>query len=154
MTQTLEAGIPAAGYPRFLRNAMGILASLFALGYLPTARLAGTEGVRAMAAGCGVSLVGSLVGTVPFLVSRSKTAVEALPAVIGSIALRMVSVIALATAVALSGLFAVKPLLLWVVISHVGLLVADTLYARAQVQSREETASIPERDAIKSDDGA
>ena len=85
MTQTIEGGIPAASYPTFLRMAAGILVSFLALGYLPTARLAGDEGVRAMAAGCGVSLAGSVVGTLPLLLSRSQTAIEAMPAVIGSI---------------------------------------------------------------------
>ena len=158
MTQTIETGIPAASYPRFLGNAAGILASLLALGYLPTARLAGDEGVRAMAAGCGVSLVGSVVGTVPFLLSRSRTAIEAMPVVIGSIALRMAAVIALASLTALTGLFAVKPLLVWVAISHAGLLVADTVYARAEV--RGKTGAIPPKggkwktDAIKGGGGA
>ncbi len=134
-----ERDFPAAGgqYLGFLEQAAVVLVVLLALGYLPTAKTAGEEGLSAMVAGTGVSLVGSVAGTVPLLLSRSRTAAEAMPAVIGSIALRLVLVIALAAAVALSGVFATRPLLVWVALSHAGLLVPDTLYARARMRLNE-----------------
>ncbi len=146
MTQTNDAGAAApiarARYLGFLKLALAIFAVFLAVGYLPTERLAGESGLTAMVAGCGVSLVGSVAGTLPFLLSGSRTQTETLPAVMGSIALRLAVVIALATGVAWSGAFAVKPLLVWVAISHAGLLVADTRYARAEVMSRSRATKV------------
>ncbi len=132
----------AAGgqYLEFLKQAAVVLVLLLALGYLPTAKMAGEEGLSAMVAGTGVSLVSSVAGTVPLLLSRSRTAVEVMPAVIGSIALRLVSVIALAAVVALSAVFAARPLLVWVALSHICLLVPDTIYARAQIRLKNTAA--------------
>ncbi len=134
----VEAGVSAARerYLSFLKLAAATLAVLLALGFLPTERLAGDEGISAMVVGCGVSMVGSVAGTLPFLLSQSRTQVEVMPAVMGSIAVRLVAVIALAAAVAWSGTVANRLLLIWVAISHAGLLVADTRYARAEVRSK------------------
>ena len=133
----------------FLKLAAGILAALLILGYIPTVRLAGDKGISAMLVGCGVSLAGSMAGTMPLLLSRSRTAIEAVPVLLGSIALRLTVVMALAAAVALLGPLAVKPFLVWVGLSHLGLLVADTLYARGEVRAKELTAG-----AIKDGAGA
>ncbi len=122
-------------YLGFLKLAATILVGLFALGYLPTVRTAGEEGVSAMVAGGGVSLVASVAGTIPFLLSQARTPAEIMPAVMGSIALRLAAVVALATAVVLIGIFAIRPLLVWVGLSHAWLLVADTLWARGRVRS-------------------
>ncbi len=127
-------------YLGFLKLAAGILTMLLLLGYLPTVRMAGDKGLSAMFAGCGVSTVGSMAGTVPLLLSRGRSSVEAVPVLLGSIALRLTVVIALAAAVALLSTLAVKPFLVWVGLSHVGLLVADTLYALGEVRAREITA--------------
>ena len=124
-------------YLGLLKALAGILVVLLVVGYLPTARLAGEQGVVAMVAGCGVSLMGSVAGTVPFLLSRNWTPVESMPVLLGSMALRIVVVVALAAAAALTFELAIKPFLIWVAISHAGLLVADTSYARAQVRSAE-----------------
>ena len=102
-----------------------------------------------MLVGCAVSLVASVAGTMPLLWSRSRTPVEAMPVLMGSIALRLTVVIALAAAVVFLGSLAVKPFLVWVAVSHVGLLVADTLYARGEVRAKETMAG-----AIKGGAGA
>lgn len=151
MTRSSEQGSPADRdrYLGFLKLAAGILAALLIVGYLPTVRLAGDKGITAMLAGCGVSVVGSMAGTIPLLLSRGRTAVEAVPVLLGTIALRLTVVVLLAAAVALAGLVAIKPFLVWVAASHVGLLVADTLYARGEVRARDLAAG-----AIKDGAGA
>jgi len=135
MTRITEQGGPAR-YLGFLKWSGGILTALLTLGYLPTMRLAGERGILAMVAGCGVSLASSVAGTMPFLLVRGRSASEAVPVLLGSIALRLIAVLTLAGITAWVGLFANKPFLLWVAISHVSLLVADTLYARAEVRAR------------------
>ncbi len=124
-------------YLGFLKLASAILVGLFVLGYLPTVRSAGEDGVSAMFAGGGVSLAASVAGTVPFLLSQARTPAEAIPAVMGSIALRLAVVVVLATAVVLTGTFAIRPLLVWVAISHAGLLVADTHYGRGRIRAMQ-----------------
>ena len=93
-----------------------------------------------MVAGCVVSLVGSVAGTLPLLLSRGRSQIEAVPVVLGSIALRLTVVVLLAAAVALLSPVAIEPFLIWVGISHVSLLVVDTLYARSEVLAREARA--------------
>lgn len=89
-----------------------------------------------MVAGGLLSLAGSLAGTLPFVWFRSHAPTELVPKILGGIALRLSVVISLALAAALSGLFAHAPLLIWVAISHAGLLAADTFYARRQFSGR------------------
>ena len=122
-------------YGRFLKLAAAVLIGLLALGYLPTVRSAGADGVSAMVAGGAVSLAASVAGTLPLLLSHGRTPADVMPAVMGSIALRLTLVILLTATVVWSGTFATRPLLIWVAISHVCLLVADTLYARGVVRS-------------------
>ncbi len=127
----------------FLKALAAILVALLVLGYLPTSRLAGEEGIVAMVAGCGISLAGSVAGTIPFLVSRTWTPVESMPVLMGSIALRIAVVVALAAVATLTFELAIKPFLIWVAIGHAGMLVADTSYARAQVRLAEGRMSSP-----------
>ncbi len=125
-------GAPAPGglpYPRFLAEAFAILVALVAVGYLPTLNLGGESAIPAMLAGCGLSLVASLVGTVPLVTPRDPGPERLIPMFLGALALRLTAAIVLAAAAALSGLFAVAPLLVWMLISHLGLLVADTRFA-------------------------
>ncbi len=120
-------------YPRFMTEAVGIVAGLMAVGYLPTVRLGGQEAVPAMLTGCAVGLAASFLGALPVWKARQRDPRETLPAVIGSITLRFAAAIALATAAVLSGGFATRPLLLWVAISYVGLLATDVRFARASL---------------------
>ena len=125
-------GAPASGgmpYPRFLAEALAILAVLAAVGYLPTLKLGGESAIPAMLAGCGLSLVASLVGTVPLVTARDPGPERLIPMFLGALALRLTAAIVLGVAAALSGLFAVAPLLVWMLVSHLGLLVADTRFA-------------------------
>ena len=136
------AGVSATRerYLGFLALAAAVLAALMIVGYWPTERLAGTEGISAMIVACGLSLLGSAVGALLFLLVQFKTQAEAMPAVLGSIVLRMALVLAVTTAVAWSGVLANRPFLIWVAISHAALLVVDTRYALAEVRSKPASA--------------
>lgn len=122
---------------QFLLLAGAVVVLLLAVGFVPTRRLAGQAGLSAMLAGCLVSLVASLVGTVPVLLARRRSHVEMVPAALAATATRLGVVVTLAAAVALSGVVASKPLLLWVVISHAGLLIPDTLLSIKVLSKRE-----------------
>jgi hypothetical protein len=119
---------------RYLALVAATAAALVLVGYLPTVRLGGEGAVPAMLAGCAVSLVASLLGSAPLLLIRGRTPADGVNAVLGSIVVRLATVVMLAVAVALGGLFANMPFLLWVAISHAALLVVDTLHALGRLR--------------------
>lgn len=127
---------PKGHFGRYLALVAGILGILWLAGYLPTMRLAGHDGVLAMIIGSFLSVLGSLAGTMPFLWFRGQPPVQAVSTIMGAIAIRLAVVIFLALAGALSGLLPNAPFLIWVAISHAGLLIADIYYARNQISSR------------------
>ena len=120
----------AAGrYLVFLAALAGLTLLLAAIGYLPTRSVAGESGVAAMLLACGVSLVGSAVGAVPIAMARN--AREGLKRFIASMALRLL-VVAVLAGVAYWILDPERvPFLLWLAISYLALLVADTGFAQA-----------------------
>jgi hypothetical protein len=127
-------------YGRFVALAVLLVCVLWALGWIPTERLAGERGPAAMIAGGLLGLLASLLGTLPMALIRGRRPVDAVPAVLGSVALRLALVLFLVLGVAVSGIFATTPLLLWAVISHMGLLVVDTLFARSRLRALDEAA--------------
>jgi len=128
----------------FLAAAVVTVAIVAAVGYVPTRRLVGDSGPRAMVMGCAISLLASVVGSIPMvfgvgseLLARQRSS-GALLALGSSMALRLAVVVVGALAAGLSGRWAVAPLLVWVGISYGALLVPDTLFAVRSI--REETA--------------
>ncbi|MEM9557042.1 MAG: hypothetical protein AAGC60_22480 [Acidobacteriota bacterium] len=122
-------------YGRFLGLAALCAGGIAALGWMPTVRLAGDGGVVAMLAAIAVAFVASLIGTLPIVLARHKPPVEAMPAQLGAMAIRLVAVLLLAAAVALGAGLPLQPFLIWVAIAHAALLVADTHFARSFVLS-------------------
>lgn len=135
---------PRMPYPGFVALAVGIVVALGVVGYLPTRRFVGDAAVPGMLAGAAVALIASLVGTAPLLAVRGRPPVDKVAAVMGSIALRLAIVAVLATAVVASGLLDTKAFLAWVIVSHLGLLVADTLFARAEIRADDQSRSVRE----------
>lgn len=124
-------------YGRFAALAIAVTALLAALGLLPTRRLAGDEAVGALLAGCAIGLAASLAGAVPVLLARGVETGQATPIAMMAMSVRLVLVIALGLIAAGSGLWAPKPLLVWVVISHAGLLIPDSLLSIKVLAQRE-----------------
>lgn len=126
-----DARTPAAEYLRFLAWALAAVVLAAALGFVPTRRLGGEEGLAAMIAGCVIGWAASALGGIPVVVSRGKAATPAgrLQAMLASMGLRFAVVLALGAAAAFSGWFSLKPLLLWIGISYLALLAVDTWYA-------------------------
>lgn len=121
---------------RFAAFATGIVLALWVIGYLPTRRF-GDEAVTAMLIAGPLALIASLVGTVPFVLSRGRKAIDKVPAALGAIALRLAVVLILAVAALMSGLVAKKAFLIWVALSHFGLLIADTIFGMAEFKDCE-----------------
>ncbi len=130
-----ETRSTAGDFARFLILAGAVVVFVAGVGYVPTKRLAGSDGTLAMAVGCVISLVASAMGAVPVVLARrhvgtdSQAAGRRVTAVMMSMAVRFLVVLILGVAAALSGLLVTAPLLIWLAISYVALLAADTMFA-------------------------
>jgi hypothetical protein len=121
----------AGNYLRFLAWAVAVAVVVALLGWLPTRRLGGDGAVRAMLAGCAVSVVASAVGGVPIALARGKAPAARMQALLMAMGVRFGAVVVLGLAAVLSGLFDRAPLLIWVAVSYAAQLVVDTRYALA-----------------------
>ncbi len=124
-------------YAKFVGVSVVVAVAIAGVGFLPTRKLAGVEGLWAMLAGCGVSLLGSWFGAVPMamVVVGDKTAVAT--AALGAMAVRFMVVVSGALALALGTELERPSLLIWVGISYLVLLVVDTLFAVRMGQSKD-----------------
>ena len=123
-------------YLLFLAALACLTVLLLAIGYLPTRSIAGEAALPAMALACAICFVGSAVGGVP-IATTGRRRVEDNPGIDGlkrftaSMVLRLLVVAALAGAVIWLLEPARKPFLLWLAVSYLVLLAADTGYANA-----------------------
>lgn len=140
---------PEAGrYLRFAGLSVAVIALLAALGWIPTRRWAGAEAIPALLVGCGVSLAAALVGGLVIVRTEAKgrtgaeagsrgtsaaAGPQALFSALKAMGLRLVVLLGLGVATALSGAVALKPFLLWTGISYLALLPVETRYALAAV---------------------
>ena len=116
-------------YLLFLAALVGLTLVLLAAGYLPTHSIAGEAALPAMLLACGVSFVGSAVGGLPIAMARAG-GMEGLKRFTASMVLRLLVVAALAGAVIWFLGPERKPFLLWLAISYLVLLAADTGFAQ------------------------
>jgi hypothetical protein len=84
----------------------------------------------------GVNVLASSVAALPITIARIRPRRERLVTVLmGSLALRMALVAALAAGILLTGELDRRPLLLWVAMGYLALLPVDTLYAQRHARS-------------------
>lgn len=95
------------------------MAVVVAAGSYPTYRLAGTEGLRSMAAAAALSLVALLIGLLPIAWAWNSPPPERLKAMLISMAVRLAVVLVLSLAVVFSGWLHPAALLIWVAISYI-----------------------------------
>jgi hypothetical protein len=117
-------------YARLLALLAGTALLLAALGYLPTARLAGPAGPAAMAAGIAASLVAVALGALPLLAPWQGG--QGASALLLAMVLRFAVAAVLALVLALSGLLPRTPVLLWIALSYLVMLAADAAYTARQ----------------------
>lgn len=114
---------------RFALLGLATEALAVVLGLVPTFRLSGAGGVRAMFAGLAVAWLANLAGAVPMCLAVAQDGKRRLNAALASTAVRMVVVLLLVLSAALSGVFMLAPLLIWVAIGYLLLVAVDTTYA-------------------------
>lgn len=120
---------PAAVYPRFLALVVAVTVAVGGIGLVPTRRLAGEEALPALLAGCLIGLLSSALGGLPVALIRDRSPAGRVLAMVASTAVRLLVVVLLGLAAALSGWFATIPLILWIAISYAALLGVDAWYA-------------------------
>jgi len=126
---TPEPASRAGRYIRFLGLAFVIVAGLGAVGWLPTRRLAGPDGVLAMAAGCGISFIAAaFAGALLVAIDAATPEARMQRSFLATIA-RLAVVVVLGIAAALSGEFSHSPLLFWMATSYVALLPLEVMLA-------------------------
>ena len=103
------------------------LAPAVAIGVWPTWRLAGWEGLTAMAVGSGIALVGSLIGSV--IAARLMAARPELAGfyAMGAAAVRSVLVLAASVAVVLATTMSPVAVLVWASIGYLAALAGETV---------------------------
>ena len=119
-------------YTRFLGIAVGLVVALCAVGYVPTRRLAGDDGVIAMAAGCGISLVAAALAGWLLTAVAAETPQARMQRSFLAMIVRLVVVAVLGVAAALSGAFVRAPLLFWMAATYVALLPLEVRLAIAE----------------------
>ncbi|MCZ6726462.1 MAG: hypothetical protein O7A98_03805 [Acidobacteria bacterium] len=112
--------------------------ALVLVGWIPTRRLGGIEGLQAMLAGCGVCLLASLVGALPVIRSKPGHSAQNITTLMGSMLLRLASAALLTLIVASQGRFAIKPLLVWVGISYLAFLPVDTYFSLRATRATDD----------------
>jgi hypothetical protein len=118
----------AAAFARLagIGAAVGVAVAL--IGFMPTRSTAGEAGVAAMLIGIAVSVVGAWPGLAVMLQALRVSPVEQVNRILGGLGVRFAVTVALAVAVAFSGLPAAKTAVFWVALAQLAVLAADTSY--------------------------
>jgi len=109
-------------YARFLGLAVVIVAGLCGVGWLPTRRLAGTEAVGAMVAGCAIGLVSAALAGLLLTSVAAETPEARMQRSFLAMVVSLAAVVVLGIAAVFSGEFARSPLLFWMGAAYVALL--------------------------------
>ena len=127
-------------YFRYVLAASSSTLIIVILGYVPTVRIAGSDAVAAMLAGCGASWLASCLAVAPLAAVRVQEQRQVAPAVLLSTGIRFIAVLVLVVPLTLSGWFEQTVLVVWVGISYLLLLLIDTAFAvrfSSGISSRE-----------------
>ena len=139
MTEPAKPVTAAHGYLRFLAWAAVVAAAAGAVGWWPTRRLAGDDGVPALVAGCLIGLLSSALGGLPVALVRDRSPAGQMVASMGAMGVRLLAVVVLGAVAVLSGRFARVPLLLWIAVSYAALLGVDAWYALRAARGADKT---------------
>ena len=112
----------ASRYARFLGLAVAVVVVLCAVGFFPTRRLAGTDGVPAMFAGCAIGLMSAALAGVLLIAVAGDTPDARMKRSFLAMVTRLAVVVALGAAATLSGMLATQPLLFWIAVAYMALL--------------------------------
>lgn len=124
-----------ARYGRFLGLIALVTIGLVVVGWLPTRRLMGADGLSALVAGCAASLAASAAGALVVL-RKVVNGTAVVTAAMTAMGLRVLVLVPLAAVLITAGWVEPKPFLLWLAISYMVLLVADTRLMQGLTEQR------------------
>lgn len=145
MTDPAKPATAANGYLRFLAWAAAVTVAVGAIGWWPTRRLAGDDGIPALVVGCLIGLLSSALGGLPVALIRDRSPASQVVASMGGMGVRLLAVAVLGAVAVLSGWFARVPLLLWIAVSYAALLGVDAWYALRAAQGAGQDKSLETR---------
>ncbi len=129
-----QQSTPGRAYAHFALWVLVCAVVLVVLGYLPTLRLAGEEGLTAMLCAVFAVSLGSIIGGYPVFAAHLRGRPNPHAGLVAMM-VRLVVVALLATLLALSLPLESGPFLGWLAISYLLLLVVDTRYATVTLRS-------------------
>jgi hypothetical protein len=109
-------------YARFLGQTLAVALAVGGAGWLPTKRLAGPDGLPAMAAGCAIGWLSAAVAGWLLIAVRAETPQARMQRAFLAMVARLAVVLLAGIAAALSGAFARSPLLFWLAAAYMALL--------------------------------
>jgi len=109
-------------YARFLGQALAVALLIGGAGWLPTKRLAGPDGLPALAAGCAIGWLSAAVAGWLLIALRADTPQARMRRAFLAMVVRLAVVLVTGIAAALSGAFARSPLLFWLAAAYMALL--------------------------------
>jgi len=128
---------PTAEYGRLLGVATLAAAALTGIGWIPTSRMAGPDGLFAMGIGIGISYFAAMVAGLAMVFIRAKTPGERQVTAMGAMAARMVLTLGLFLGAALLKVAALRPMALWMAVSYLVFLAIETVFFVRLVRGRE-----------------
>ena len=117
----------ARRYLGFVAMLVLISGVLILIGIEPSRRLGGEEAVRGLLAGCALSVLSSVVGSVPVLLSGIRS--DRVIPMLASVCLRFLAALAGAAVLVTRDSLEPRAFLLWLGISYLALLVVDVRFA-------------------------
>ena len=108
-----------------------------AAGFVPTRSLGGHDAVTAMAIAGGMSVLATILGSIPVIWASLRSPEKVPTAALGATLLRVVLLGAMAAPVAAYGGLPLRPLLLWVAISYLVALGAESVVVILLVRRME-----------------
>jgi len=128
-------------YAVFVGVGLATAAVVAGIGYFPTVRYGGGGGAAALLVGCAVSWIASCIGAIPTAAALSSRPKQAGTAILASTMVRFVTALVLVLPLILCGWFDRTVLVLFVAVSYLMMLLADTLLALRMIQRAEEQKS-------------
>lgn len=112
----------SARFARFLGLSAALSVVMCAVGWVPTRRLAGPDGVPAMLLGCSIGLAAAAAAGVFLAAMAAETPEARMQRAFLAMFVRLAVALLLGIAAVLSGEVAQQPLLVWIAVAYVVLL--------------------------------
>ncbi len=106
---------------------VAVVALAAVAGAWPTARLAGSSGLAAMVAACAITAVATILGSSPVVWAVVKDPAKVLMAALAATLCRVMILVMIAAPVALASGLPTRTFLIWVAVSYVVALFAETV---------------------------